>query len=389
MRRAALMGRGRVDLTQGPVFSNLLTFSIPILLGTIVTQLYNVTDSVIVGQFVGADALAAVSASSPVMSLINMFMIGLSTGSTVVIAQRVGAKNVQALQKAIGTIACLTLLCSLFITVVGLLVSKPLLVALGTPEAIFGDSLAYLIVIYLGTTGNMIYQMGSGALRGMGDSSWPFLFLLLCSGLNVVLDLIAVLVLHMGVMGVAIATAISQLVSGIGIIHRINAGEYGVRLSLPMLRMDARETRQVVGIGLPAALGAKLGVPDREVVCVMGDGGFQVTMQELGTIMQNRIGVKMIVLNNSYLGMVRQWQQLFFGKRYSFTHIESPDLTLIAAAYGIPNRRVTEPGQLREAIEELAAAPGAYLLEVAVLPEENVFPMVPAGASLSDIICTD
>lgn len=84
-----------------------------------------------------------------------------------------------------------------------------------------------------------------------------------------------------------------------------------------------------------------------------------------------------------------QWQQLFFGKRYSFTHIESPDLTLIAAAYGIPNRRVTEPGQLREAIEELAAAPGAYLLEVAVLPEENVFPMVPAGASLSDIICTD
>lgn len=102
-----------------------------------------------------------------------------------------------------------------------------------------------------------------------------------------------------------------------------------------------------MGFGLPAALGAKLGVPDREVVCVMGDGGFQMTMQELGTIMQNRIGVKMIVLNNSYLGMVRQWQQLFFGKRYSFTHIESPDLTLIAAAYGIPNRRVTEPGQLR------------------------------------------
>lgn len=125
MRRAALMGRGRVDLTQGPVFSNLLTFSIPILLGTIVTQLYNVTDSVIVGQFVGADALAAVSASSPVMSLINMFMIGLSTGSTVVIAQRVGAKNVQALQKAIGTIACLTLLCSLFITVVGCWSASP------------------------------------------------------------------------------------------------------------------------------------------------------------------------------------------------------------------------------------------------------------------------
>ena len=144
-----------------------------------------------------------------------------------------------------------------------------------------------------------------------------------------------------------------------------------------------------MGFGLPAALGAKLGVPDREVVAVMGDGGFQMTMQELGTIMQNRIGVKMIVLNNSYIGMVRQWQQLFFDRRYSFTRIESPDLRAIASAYGIPTRRVTSPADLREAIEELAAAQGAYFLEMAVLPEENVFPMVPAGASLSDTICKE
>ena len=144
-----------------------------------------------------------------------------------------------------------------------------------------------------------------------------------------------------------------------------------------------------MGFGLPAAMGAKLGVPEREVVAVMGDGGFQMTMQELGTIMQNRIGVKMIVMNNSYLGMVRQWQQLFFGRRYSFTQIENPDLTAIAAAYGIPNRRVTSPAELRGAIEQLAAAEGAYFLEVAVLPEENVFPMVPAGASLSDTICKE
>ena len=144
-----------------------------------------------------------------------------------------------------------------------------------------------------------------------------------------------------------------------------------------------------MGFGLPAAMGAKLGVPDREVVAVMGDGGFQMTMQELGTIMQNKIGVKMIVLNNTYLGMVRQWQQLFYDKRYSFTLLENPDFPTIASAYGIANRRVERLADLRAAIQELADAPGAYFLEVDVLPEENVFPMVPAGASLSDTICKE
>lgn len=144
-----------------------------------------------------------------------------------------------------------------------------------------------------------------------------------------------------------------------------------------------------MGFGLPAAMGAKLGVPDKEVVAVMGDGGFQMTMQELGTIMQNRIGLKMIVLNNTRLGMVRQWQQLFYDRRYSFTGIENPDFTMIARAYNLPARRVTKPCELQEAMDELAAAEGAYFLEVAVMPEENVFPMVPPGASLSDIICTD
>ena len=144
-----------------------------------------------------------------------------------------------------------------------------------------------------------------------------------------------------------------------------------------------------MGFGLPAAMGAKVGVPDREVVAVLGDGGFQMTMQELGTIMQNQIGLKILVLNNSYLGMVRQWQQLFFNRRYSFTELENPDFSKIAAAYNIPSRRVTEPAQLGNALREMAAAKGAYLLEVAVLPEENVFPMVPAGASLSELLYND
>ena len=162
------LGKSRIDLTQGPIYKNLLLFAVPILLGTVVTQLYHVADSVIVGQFVSADALAAVSASAPAMSVINMFMIGLSTGSTVVIAQRAGAKDQEGVQKAIGTIGCLTLLPAIFITVAGLLLSKPLLTLLGTPQEIFQDSYRYLVVVYLGTMGNMVYQMGSGAAARHG-----------------------------------------------------------------------------------------------------------------------------------------------------------------------------------------------------------------------------
>ena len=245
----------KFDLTNGPVFSTLLRFSLPIFAGSIVSQLYNVTDSVVVGQFVSSDAIAAVAACAPVMTILNMFMIGLSTGSNVVIAQRAGSGDKAALQRALNTVALLTLVCSVIVTVVGLALHKPLLTATGTPENIFNDAQMYIVIIFIGATGNMVYNMGSGVLRGMGDSVWPFLFLLLCSLLNVVLDLIAVVVLGWNVWGVALATTISQIISGIGIIVRINrSGSYNVRLSLRGLRFDKFETKQIIGIGLPAGI---------------------------------------------------------------------------------------------------------------------------------------
>jgi len=244
----------KTQLTEGPILKNLLIFSLPILLGSIVTELYHVADSVVVGQFIGPDALAAVSAGAPVMTIINMFLIGLSSGSNVVIAQRVGAGDEKALQKAVGTVAMLTLSASLIITVVGLLATRPLLNVLGTPENIIADSNAYLYVIFLGVTGNLVYNMGSGALRGMGDSTWPFYFLLLCSGLNVILDLIAVALLGWGVIGVAIATSVSQLISGAGILFRLNHGGYGVHLTFKDIRFDKEEGKAVAMIGLPAGI---------------------------------------------------------------------------------------------------------------------------------------
>lgn len=141
-----------------------------------------------------------------------------------------------------------------------------------------------------------------------------------------------------------------------------------------------------MGFGLPAAMGAKVGCPQREVVAILGDGGFQMTMQELGTIMQNRIGVKIVVLDNSFLGMVRQWQQLFFERRYSYTDLENPDFTAIARAYGIAAEQVTEREELEGAIGRMFAHEGPFLLDISVLREENVFPMVPAGASISNLL---
>jgi acetolactate synthase I/II/III large subunit len=140
-----------------------------------------------------------------------------------------------------------------------------------------------------------------------------------------------------------------------------------------------------MGFGLPASIGAKIGRPDKHVIAVIGDGGFQMTIQELGTIAQSDVAVKIVLMNNGYLGMVRQWQQLFFNKRYSFTELKNPDFITIAKGYHISGRCVDKRNELDEAIEEMFNHKGPFLLEVKVKQEGNVFPMVPAGASVSDI----
>ncbi|WP_297907355.1 biosynthetic-type acetolactate synthase large subunit [uncultured Parabacteroides sp.] len=144
-----------------------------------------------------------------------------------------------------------------------------------------------------------------------------------------------------------------------------------------------------MGFGLPAAIGAKFGAPDRTVCFFTGDGGLQMTIQELGTIMQEHLDVKIILLNNNFLGMVRQWQELFFDKRYSFTEMENPDFMAIAKAYGIGTHEVREREELEGAIQEMLAYKGAYLLIADVEPQGMVYPMIPAGATVTNIIMGD
>jgi len=140
-----------------------------------------------------------------------------------------------------------------------------------------------------------------------------------------------------------------------------------------------------MGFALPAAIGAKMAAPDREVVAIIGDGGYQMTIQELGTIFQQKVPVKIVVLNNEFLGMVRQWQQLFFDKRYGSTEMTNPDFVTIAKGYSIEGKRVKERADLKLAVQEMMESKDAYFLEVCVEKEDNVFPMIPTGASVSEV----
>lgn len=141
-----------------------------------------------------------------------------------------------------------------------------------------------------------------------------------------------------------------------------------------------------MGFELPAAMGAKVGCPDTTVWCIAGDGGFQMTIQELATIVQEKVAVKIAILNNGYLGMVRQWQELFYGRRYVATPLSGPDFVKIAEAYGLPGLRVRHKEEVVPAIEQAMEEQGPFLIDFVVEPEENVYPMVVPGAALTEVL---
>lgn len=184
------------------------------------------------------------------------------------------------------------------------------------------------------------------------------------------------------------------------VLNELTKGEAVIVTDVGQHQMVAcRYTKQIVsrsnitsgglgtmGFALPAAIGAKFGAPSRQVIAIMGDGGAQMNLQELGTIMQFKPNVKILILNNSFLGMVRQWQELFHEKRYSFTDIQSPDFVMVAKSYGIDGAHLTERNEIRSSLKAMLEAPNSFLLEVAVVHEDNVFPMVPQGKGVAEIV---
>lgn len=241
-------------MTEGPILKRIILFAVPLLIGNLFQQLYNTVDSVIVGNFVSAQALAAVGSTGPVVNTLIGLFSGLSTGGTVIISQYYGAKNYKKLQDAVHTTVTMVILLSIVFTFLGRWISPTMLRFMKTPDDVFPLSNTYFSIYFGGISGLMLYNIGSGILRAVGDSKRPLYFLLLSSILNIILDLVFVIAFDMGVAGVAYATIISQYISAalIFLVLMRTHGEY--RVHLKKLHLDFPILRRIVSIGLPTAL---------------------------------------------------------------------------------------------------------------------------------------
>ena len=243
------------QITEGVIWKQLLAFFFPILFGTFFQQLYNTTDAIVVGNFVGKQALAAVG--GPASTLINLlvgFFTGLSSGATVVISQFYGAKHKDDVRKAVHTSIALSIAGGAVIMVLGIAFAGVALRAMNTPEDIMGMSLTYMRIYFLGVIPSLIYNMGSGILRAVGDSKRPLYFLIASTLTNIVLDLFFVLVLRMGVAGVAIATSLSQVSSAAMVMYALMKTDDMYRLYLREIRFSPSILSAIIRIGLPAGL---------------------------------------------------------------------------------------------------------------------------------------
>ncbi len=242
------------QITEGVIWKQLLLFFFPILLGTFFQQMYNTVDTIVVGRFVGTQALAAVGATSALINLINGFFIGLSTGATVLMSQFYGASDRQGIQKALHTGLALSLLLGIGVTVLGLSLARPVLALVKTPESCMEDAVRYTQIYFSGAIASMVYNMGSGILRAMGDSRRPMLFLIAACLTNIVMDLLCVVVLDMGVAGAAIATVVSQLISAVLVVAVLLRLPPDFRLQIRQLRLSGKLLRRILLVGIPAGL---------------------------------------------------------------------------------------------------------------------------------------
>ena len=240
------------DMTRGNIYRSIIVFAIPLFIGNIFQQLYNMVDAMVVGQFVSLQALAAVGASAPSYNLIIAIILGISGGASVVIAQTFGSGNKERLRKAYITTWKILLYAGLALTVIGFFCCGSLLKLLGTPEDVFADALVYVRYMVIGILATCLYNGMSSFLRSVGNSLTPLIALVISSLVNVGLDILFVLAFHMGVAGVALATVISQLVSGLYCLFYIHHKMPEMGFSLREFRMDGAVAREMIRIALPS-----------------------------------------------------------------------------------------------------------------------------------------
>ena len=242
------------DLIHGHIAKSIFWFSVPLLIGNLFQQLYNTVDAYVVGNFVSKEALAAVGASSPIINMLIGFFMGLATGAGVIIAQYFGAGDNGRLKKAVHSSAALTLVMSLLLTVIGIIGTNPMLHAIGIPADVFHDSSTYLMIYFAGISFNLIYNMGSGILRAMGDSKRPLYFLIIACIINIILDFLFVKYLHMGVAGAGYATLIAQAISAILVVIVLIRSEGPHQLFWKQIRFHFPILKKIIMVGLPTGI---------------------------------------------------------------------------------------------------------------------------------------
>ena len=242
------------DMTTGTPWKKILMFTVPMLIGNVAQQLYSTADSVIVGRFIGDNALAAVGSAGPIYNLLLVLFMGIAVGAGVVVAQFFGAKKREELSRAIGNCITLTLIASLIIMVIGAFAIRPLLELLDTPDTIIDWCESYLMILIMGIAGTSYYNIFTGILRGLGDSTSALIYLLIATGINIVLDILFVGHFKMGVSGAALATIIAQIISAICSFLKLMRLSSTFDLKAKYLKLDKFHALNILKLGLPSGL---------------------------------------------------------------------------------------------------------------------------------------
>lgn len=243
-----------VLMTQGPIWKRITLFAIPLFLGNLFQQLYNAADSLIVGNFLGSNALAAVSSSGSLIFLMVGFFNGISMGAGVVVARYYGARNIERMRKAIHTTIALAVISGVLLTIIGYIVTPKILVMMGTPEEVLPSSILYFRIYFMGSVAFVLYNAFVGILQSVGDSRHPLMYLIISSGVNIVLDLLFIGVFHMGVGSAAAATIISQFVSAILCLIRLLRTTEEYKVCIKEIKLDRSLIKEVAYNGLPAGM---------------------------------------------------------------------------------------------------------------------------------------
>jgi len=254
MSAVSLGNKKDVDMTQGKIFPLLMSFAVPLLLGNLFQQLYNTVDTWVVGNYVGKISFSAVGTVGPVVNTLIGFFLGFSSGATVVIAKAFGAKNEKEVKIATHTYVAVTLILCVVFTILGVALVPLMLRILKSPTEVAAEQRIYLVIYFAGISGLLIYNMGSAILRAVGNSKQPFIFLCICVFSNIFLDLLFVLVFHMGTAGVAYATIIAQFISAAMVIIVLLRTDSVVKVTIKDIKIEKKVLKDIFGIGLPAAL---------------------------------------------------------------------------------------------------------------------------------------